>query len=481
MIQIIQNRIKRPNQVRPWFLPLIGLVFLAATLGSVHTGGCAEASSNSPSSYCYRIEITALNESGGVLTDTGARGTMPTGSLVGSGQLQPDGMDFRPTAGGFSNEQIVWAQDLNEPSAAWWFRVDSLAAGASKTFRLYTGNSEVQRNNGIFFTGLDSVTVTDHNDLDVTDQLALEATVTLLSSTPQDASIIDKWDNNGGYALELVEIGSTQYLRIRIDTASQDIAWQSSWTENPTKFRVEFDTAKAQDLWVYVNGTNISKTELGLSSITSNAEDLAIGAGLDSAVIHRVKVSDQILTNENTIGRWSFTADSCTETVSSDPTFQGNCTDSSGNDHTAAYSFTRPQSGSLSVTTGAIALTSAPLLLTAADWTADLVGDPLSTNMFVEGGLQENTRWPFATGLTRFVDDMPFPRQASWFFIFGFMSCMFALLFWAFIPTTEAALVGSVIPMFIAVGFQLIEPWYLTLWVLTAVAMWQGPKFIRGF
>jgi hypothetical protein len=481
--KVLKNRIKKPNRIRPWFLAFIALVLLAGTAGSIPVGGCASAQTiDAPSAYCYRIDITTTNNTAGVLTDHGVRAEVPAASFISIGQLQEDGMDFRPTAGGYSNEQTAWAQDLDSSAAPWWFRVDSLAAGASKTFRIYTGNTSEQRDNGIFFTGSDLVTIADHADFDITDELAIEATVQILDATPQNAQIVDKWDANQGYSLELVDVASVMYLRVRLDGGSYDVAWDSSWTDEPTKFRVEFDQAQANDVIVYANGASVGSTNLGLASITANAENIAVGSGLGSGVVHRVRISDTIAGDEVTKGRWSFTADSCTETTSSDPSFQGTCSDSSGNNHAAAYTFSRAQSGTVSVSVGSIALTSAPLLVTAADSVNDVVGSPLDSELFVSGvGLSENIRFPMGSGLSRFVDRMPFPREASWFLIFGFASCMFALLFWAFIPTTESALIGSVIPMFAAVGLQLIEPWYLSIWVLLGIAMWSAPKWARGF
>lgn len=477
---LIAARIRKPNSIRVWFLPFIGLILLAATVGSIPVGGCAKAATNSPSDFCYRIDIVGTNVSGAPITDHGARAVVPASTFVSAAQLQPDGMDFRPTAGGFSNDQIAWAQDLSSASAPWWFWIESLDTGASKTWRVYTGNNEEQRDNGIFFTGSDVVTITDHADFDITDELAVEVTVQLLDGSPQNAQLVDKWDLNQGYSLELVDVSGTMYLRVRLDGGSFDVAWDSSWTDTPTLIRLEFDSAALNDTAVYANNSLVSETNLGLASITANAENIAVGSGLDSGVIHRVRISDLIDTDETTVGRWSFTADTCTETTNSDPTFQGTCSDSSGNAHTAAYTFTRAQSGTISLSVGSIVLTSAPLLVTATSAVADVTGDPLDTELFT-AGLTENVRFPFMSGLSDWVDSMPFPRQASWFLIFGFMSFGFALIFWTLIPTTEVALIGSVLPMFLAVSLELIEPWYLSLWVLTALSMYTAPKWSRGF
>lgn len=137
------------------------------------------ASNHTLGDYDYRMGITVVNQSGSAFSDTPIAVTWQPSNLVSDGFLQADAEDLRP-ADADNVAMEATAQDLGSDSSVLWLMVDSQADNSTANYYLHMGNSTATRDQGFLFDGTtDTVTAADHADLDITNNLTLEATTTL--------------------------------------------------------------------------------------------------------------------------------------------------------------------------------------------------------------------------------------------------------------------------------------------------------------
>jgi len=133
--------------------------------------------------YAYRVPVTIANATGGALTDYPIAVSMNADNLVGNGFVLASGADIA-AADGNSTETPFVAQDMASNGATWWMEVATLAAGGTGTWYYHTGYPAATRDQAFAFYGSDSITTADHADLDVTNNLTLEANGVTLRTIP---------------------------------------------------------------------------------------------------------------------------------------------------------------------------------------------------------------------------------------------------------------------------------------------------------
>lgn len=318
--------------------------------GRVH----ATTSTTVPIDFCFRTDITIVNNSGGDLTDHGVRFPFAPVNVVAQNAMDPRAWDARLVTSGNVDVELI-AQDLNVSSAKWFALVPDLPDlpdGGTVVLSLYTGNGAAQRDQGIFFDDNASTLVTVPHDvtLSPSDDFAVEVVADNGGVTPttSPAWLINKFDAPGiGYGIAVINDGGALMIRGQVASYSFDVLWSGA----ETKIRLDF---AAPTMRILFDGVEVVNENTGLGGAGSPTTDLEIGLDY-TGDIRSARVVDT--SSGSVIGSWGFDPLSMAETSSEVP-FTGTITDYSGNGHTATYSFGWSQSG-ISVSLGPLALSSA--------------------------------------------------------------------------------------------------------------------------
>lgn len=461
-------------------LARLALVLTAAGIAGLAFSSVWADTDTMPDDYCYRTIIAIENNTGGTLADYGVRVAINAAGMVHLGHLDARGWDIKPTTGGFSNEPEVQTQDLDSATAPWWFYIDSLASGSVQTFRVYSGNVEQKRDSGVFLTGNDQAVAATHADFDITDDLALEVELELEDdSAVRTGTLVSRWDANAGYRLQLADNGG-QVIRFQVDDQVLDSAWNPAWSDETIDIRAVF---QAPDMTIYVDGVQIDTVNSGLGAATATSTNAVIGTDLTYSTIRDVAIHDNVGGTEAVVAHWTFNpgvtgAVGCSETGASDPTYQGVCQDVGGNNHDLTYTFSRSQTG-IGVTVGATGLTSAPQSVVQDTSLPDILGDPFTDDLF-NSSLSENSHffgYEFALPL---VADTGIPRQMGWSIVLGAFGLILMIGTWGVTRNVLFSLAAAVIPPFVGVLNNWIEPWVIVVWVFAAVLIFGTHKWVES-
>ena len=130
----------------------VALSFVAFVMwgapGSRECSVLADSDTNQ-TEYCFRLDLTVANSTGGDLTNYPILFTVPAQNMIGNGQLDVRHWDIKPTQGGFGSEVNLLANDCACDSTKWWLVVPNLPDGQSRTFRVYICNDQQKRNQGV--------------------------------------------------------------------------------------------------------------------------------------------------------------------------------------------------------------------------------------------------------------------------------------------------------------------------------------------
>lgn len=480
-----------PRAEISWRWPGAHMVLVAAivafigTVGSFQTGCLTDASTSPlPSEWCYRTPVTVTNATGAQLDDFGIRVPMNGTGLVTSGSMAPQAWNVRPTLGGFSSDAETFIQDTDSSTGAWWFRADGLPNGASFTYQVYTGNREHRRDNGIFFTGADTVAVADNAALQITDELAVTVELDLTDgTTPQTGALVDKHNGAAGYNLLLIDDGGVLKLRALIDTEWVQSNWGAAWTGESVVIRMTYDDPVVT---LRVEGLTVASGSLSVGPIGTPAIAVGIGTNLANGTIRNVTIADNIATAETLVAGWSFdperviggtTIVGCTEVTAVNPTYTGTCPDFTGNGHQATYTFTRDQTG-ISFAVGAVALTSAPVLVAFADQVFDVLGDPFSTDVFA--ATTENEIVPGFELFDEVLDVFDVPRSMGWAVLLVPIGLMLSAYMFNRNRNTVFALLALLMPLIFGVVNGWLPPWYLVIWGALVVMVYGTHRWAEG-
>ena len=267
------TRIKRFARTKYW--PALALFIAALTIfiaDGARTGCTVSAHDRLPSDYCYQMDVSisyTATPGSPPLENYAYRFPVNASGMIAAGQINKQAWDILPILGSLSNEVDLVTQDLTSTSAGWWIQLPELARNQTKTTRLYMGSNEQRRNQGILFTGADTLTATDAAPMDITNNLTLEVELELLNSDVQDATLAEHYSSNDGYQLSLVDDLGVMKVRAKADSNTCDIAWDSSWTNSNQLFAMRFVADPGNDLFLDRNGVNVAACDTDLPAITN--------------------------------------------------------------------------------------------------------------------------------------------------------------------------------------------------------------------
>ena len=466
----------RRNVRSRWLLTvtaaLVAIVAVAADSPFTCPGPAYGAYGQLQSDWCYQVNVTVVNTTGGTLTNQAARVAVNASGLIASEQMDPLTWSARPFTGSFVQESDLLAQDLASSTAGWWFHVPSLANGATQVTTMEFGLAEVQRNQGILFTGADSHTAPHDAAYNITDNLDLRSEIEVIDDTAQNATLASHWDANAGYRLRLVNATSTLAIRGQVDAQTCDVTWNSAWTDENIDVQMTFVNPT---LTILVNGASQNSCNTGLASISTTSTPFVVGTSLANTIIRETR----LLSGSSVVVHWGYNATDMAETSAVSPTYTGTIADISGNSRPATYTFTRSQTG-ITVTVGAVTLVSSGAIPTLPSELPSLLG----TNIFglgiggvptpvVTGGLFDDLYVPAITSFRG-------PDELAWGTVGGLVGLGFAVAAWFLFKYIPFSLFVAGIPfLFLAVRGYL-PMWYLFIWGLIVVLGWFAVRQGEG-
>lgn len=468
------NKIKRLMHTPLWpaFALVITALVLFAAPGDALRCGSVHASDVLPSDYCFQMDIAITYTGTPTLTHQAFRVPLSALGLIANGQMDERAWDIRPIQGSLSNEVDVLGQDLTSSSAPFWIHIPEMVQDQTKTVRFYMGSDEQKRNQGILFTGSDTMAVADAAVMDISDNLTLDVEFEMLNDTPIDATLASHYNAAGadGYRFQLIDIVGVLKVRAQVDTDTCDLTWDSSWTNINQLFTMRFAADPGTDLFIDRNGVNEVACDTDLASITSPAgsPDFISGDTLDSAIIRDIRLVDA----GTIVADWGFDARSISEDTASDPTYTGTIQDYGPNNLDLTYTFTRPQSD-VSGVVGAVQLASGsqPILLNTDR--VSIIGTGFGGD--ISTPVPEDTSGIFYQLFTGPIADVvgtSGPRGMGYAIAMGGLGVILALLVFKatkFIPL--ALFVGGVPP---AIGMLQgwIPAWWMLLWAILVIGSW---------
>lgn len=467
--------VSSPSRKNWRHIPLIAAFAIAGlALFSAPTYGCqsAHASDIYPSDYCYQTDIAITYGGAGTLTNQPVRVELNADGLIDSGQLDPRAWDVKPILGSLANEVHLTAQSLGSTTAPWWVIVPEISAGETRTHRFYTGSGEQRRDQGIYFTGGEQVEITDHADLDITDNLSIRVTLTNYDETARQQWLVSKIDGAGGYAALFSDNGGNLAITLYADAGTCMLTWDSSWTGVPQDFRFEYTAATGADTFIYRNDVLECSADRDKGALDTNALDMLIGARSDTGTQFLAGASIQtveIAAAGVVKARYGFDATSMTETVATNP-YEGTIADYSGNSHTGAYTFDRDQTD-LTYAVGATQLVSGAAQITIDDTPADVLGQ---INI---GGNGVSTTGPFYTVfLSKWAESSPVAvfGYVVALSLFGLLLAVLSFKLTRYIPIS---LVMFGLPFAVGVANGWVPPWFMILWVILALGGWFAQRY----
>jgi hypothetical protein len=469
--------VKRAVTYKTAFLAF-ALVFAGVALTADSGSVCrASASHTAPYQYCYETRISITNSGTTDQTDVPVRVLFPASELINSYQLDERGWDLLPIAGDLDNEIYVQQQSLSSSQAPYWLIVPDLPAGATRDVAFYTANDTVRLDNAIYFTGSEYLSVTDHADFDITDDLQIDIGLRNMSDTARSQILVEHRTqaSSEGYRVQLEDFGSALYVTFVVDSAVCRLAWDSSWTGEIQRFSFRYEAAAGVDTYIDRNGSNATSCDIDQGTIATTSENVLIGARastldfqLADVAIHGV----EILEAGVSAGRWGFDANKMSETNSTNP-YLGTADDYSGNGHTANYTFDRDQSD-YSFSIGTTHLVTLAPHLPDSETTNRVVGNPVPDDF-------SSTRTPVNSGIiyTAFVSRLEDVATATGvpssaviagtFYILSFVLAAVVFRLTGYMPAVVLTM-GIGPSMAVAMGY--VEYWWLFIWGLTIAVVW---------
>ena len=166
--------------------------------------------------FAYQSGVTIVNDSGSTLTNAPVAIPAQSANLIAQGYMQADAEDSRIATQAGSELRHV-AQGMTSDDVAWWVRVPSLADGSSITHVFHTGNSSATLDQEFLLDGSgDTITATDHADLDLTTRLYAQAEFNVQSWPTSETYLLRK---QGAYEISLDDPGGVETIYGRVYTS----------------------------------------------------------------------------------------------------------------------------------------------------------------------------------------------------------------------------------------------------------------------
>ena len=475
--------LKKISASKRIWLPLLFALLALTMVNPPRLCSLAEAAStdhDDPKDYCYRISVTITEQGSTARTNYPVVVPMNSGQLVSQSLLDSQFQDLYTTTSGYTEVyatvQNVTNNTGDDPASNWWITVPSLTADGTAAIYLHMGNQYINRDQGFWIDeSADTITVSDHADLDITDNLGIQIRIEESDPT-QDAWFVSKWTANTGYRIGSTAAGN---LRAQVNDQALDVTFDGNeWVRvrfiNPTLTIDYLDTvltSPTYNTWVQQGTSNT-----GLGSITANAQALVMGGGAIATgyMLYDVEVQDNVNTAPAIVARWGFDPGDVTQTATTGQgtagnswTWTGTVTDQAVG-HDGSYSLTRNQdaAATVSVAVGPVATTFADAALTVSERFRSVFGTALETDAFNSTDITENV--PAISLLIDAQLDSGFPEDAFWVMVGGAVAIMLAIPI--FLATREFAFVAAVPgAVFLTLNVMgLLDPWFTVIYGFVA-------------
>lgn len=237
--------------------------------------------------YDYLLAISIDNQSGSAISNVPIAIPMQPANLVAGLFIQDDAEDWWPVDSALTTMTGV-AQGMTSDDQTWWLDVVSQADGSTASYGFHLGESTATRDQSFRFDGTtDIVTADDHADLDITDDLTLEAVMTM-QTWPIGEVVIRK---GAAYALGMRVSGGNQVYGAIWGTAANEtlrpngddtiIAWVPTGACGAAHFTC-IDEVSADNATTYLHTTGATGEEIyGLG-----ATALITGYEINSVTVH---------------------------------------------------------------------------------------------------------------------------------------------------------------------------------------------------
>ena len=191
----------------------VGLLFMFALAPEPLV--CRVEASHLLTEFCFRADVTVSKANAGDLDDYPLAIRLNLNQLIAQGRAGENGWDFVTTDAGLI-QATPMAQDTATAAETTLWTVADIVGGSPGTtpLKLFTGHAEFQRDQGMYFhtaSGASSVTVPNHADFQITDDLLVIVRANTLTPD-QTGNLLDRHNGNNGYALELSSTGDGKIL-----------------------------------------------------------------------------------------------------------------------------------------------------------------------------------------------------------------------------------------------------------------------------
>ena len=424
--------------------------------------------------FCYRTAVAVTKSTSGNLTNYPIAVPMRGIAFEDQGLLRNYGWDFLPVDAGNSEIQGL-VQDIEADSASpttWWL-IGDVTGSATTNYQIYTGYGGHQRDQGMAFAtqggGDDYVTVTDHADLDFTDDFDL--VVRVQTDTPdQDGDLIDKIGSNVSYSLTLSST-STGAIVFTVGTSTLEYLWGGSLTT----FRARFDNSSSTDMALYTKASDdtwtlVASQNSPYASIGANNVDVRIGEGF-AGTIFTVELNGAAGFGRTTM--FEFAPTELTETqegtASNSWTYLGTADDVVGS-HDGTYTLVRDQS-ILAVTVVPTAFTFSDPALQVTPVASDVFG-ALGGGDFAATSTAFQSLGLFGDVLTTAAGSTSFTNAAFMFMFLTIVGGLLAIMF--FMMSRSETVFAFVLVAVYGIGASvgMIDRWWAVLAGLTIFTLW---------
>ncbi len=213
------TRSMQKRSCRPAVLLRLSYLYLAVLIFGL-LPAVVWSSNDTLDDFNYVMSVGVDNQSGSGFSNTPIAVQMQPLNLVNNDFLQADAEDWRPATVGGTALNGALAQGMTGTGQTWWVDIPSQADGAVAAYDFHMGNSTATRDQSFRVDGTtDTVTAADHADLDITDDLTLAMTSTILTWPSSETDVMGK---SGAYQLALDQSGGNRVI-FRVVSATEEL------------------------------------------------------------------------------------------------------------------------------------------------------------------------------------------------------------------------------------------------------------------
>ena len=463
------SKIKTPNKLGL----AIALIFASMLMlyNPDYNNCVAHASDNNISDFCYRLDVSVTNNTGSDLTDKPIRVEIPTLSYINNKQMDSRGWDLRPTQGGFGNEIDLLTINTNNNQSPFYITFESIPKDETRIARLYLGNNEQKRNQGIIFTGNENLNHAYDSHFAITDNLKIDVELEVLDSTAHTGDIIKLFDSNQGYRLSFLDDSGTLKLRAEVNADACNYTWNTSWDNTNKLITYRFLADTGNDLFIDVDGVNVMACDTDEPSITIPTSTLDIGNNtLKNTIIRDIKIFEAATQKAD----YGFDFNTLSETSKTNPNYSGMANDYSSNNKHLTYTFVRDQSN-INASVGGLVFTS-----TGASALLDTQNIDIISGKFGGNDIYTNTANTNAFGydlLSSAMNNMGISNSLGFTIFFTGFALIFGLGAFVYTKSITITMFSMALPYSYASINGFIPYWWLIIFLLVMVTSYGATKW----